>query len=436
MPGSVKKAGIKVLLALLQVARFLGLAIMAILKVLVMPFVWVWKFGLRKLAFLGYRGFILLRTTTGTMFAPIRSTIMAVLGHRYVVHVMMVLIVTFVATKSLYARQTDLGQSSKDSLIYDLAQNFGDTGSDGSSDISGGNDLGIFSATSTDEIFTYDLTGVAKPFPAPPGQTAPPPIAISKAETYVVVSGDTIGGIAKRYGISINTILWANNMTTRSLLKIGQTLTILPLDGIQHVIAKGETVAGLAKKYRVDVDAILKANRVASADEIHVGESLIIPGATPPAAPVPKAPSTLGNLKNVFKSPSEVPPPAGAQIGGSRNLAWPTDSRHINQYFKATHPGIDIHGTLEGALYAIDDGIVTTAGWNSGGYGNMILIDHGNGMISRYGHASVLFVHAGDQVTKGQTIGMVGSTGHSTGPHVHFEIYLGGRRRNPLQFYK
>jgi murein DD-endopeptidase MepM/ murein hydrolase activator NlpD len=146
-------------------------------------------------------------------------------------------------------------------------------------------------------------------------------------------------------------------------------------------------------------------------------------------------PPTLGNFKNVFKSPSEAPE-SNAQISGSYNLAWPTDQHRINQYFHSGHPGVDINGNTHDNLYAVDDGIVTTSGWNRGGYGNMILIDHGNGMITRYGHASVLFVHAGDQVVKGQVIGIVGTTGHSTGPHLHFEIYLNGRRKNPLGFYK
>lgn len=437
MPSSFKKALITVLLALLEAAKFLGLALFILFRALVWPFVMLWRYVLRPIVFLGYRLFIRLRTVTGTMFAPIRSTIMAVLGHRYVVHATMILIVLFVSTKSLYARQTDLGQASKGSIVYELAQKYGNEVEQGTDNIDiSGTDYGLFSATSTDEIFSYDQTGVTKPFPTPPGEAEPPRIAISKPEKYVVGSGDTLGAIARKYGISINTILWANGMTARSLLRIGQSLTILPVDGILHTVVRGETVSGIAKKFGTDVDKILRANRVTSANEIHVGESLIIPDGKPPAQPAPKkAPATLGSIKNVFKSSSEAPQSA-AQISGSRNLAWPTASHHINQYFHYGHPGVDIHGVLQDPIYAVDDGIVTTSGWNSGGYGNMILIDHGNGMVTRYGHASVLFVHSGDQVTKGQTIGMVGSTGHSTGPHVHFEVYLNGRRYNPLQFYK
>ncbi len=115
---------------------------------------------------------------------------------------------------------------------------------------------------------------------------------------------------------------------------------------------------------------------------------------------------------------------------------WPTNQKRINQYYKWRHTGLDINGTLKDATYAVDAGIVTFSGWNKSGYGNMILVDHGNGMVTRYAHHSKMYVKAGDQVTKGQTIGMVGSTGRSTGPHLHFEIYMNGKRVNPLEYYR
>jgi murein DD-endopeptidase MepM/ murein hydrolase activator NlpD len=152
------------------------------------------------------------------------------------------------------------------------------------------------------------------------------------------------------------------------------------------------------------------------------------------APPAPKPPSRLGNVAEVFRPPTEAPPSATtAEIG---ELVWPTDQKRINQYYKWNHPGLDINGRLDNAVYAVDAGIVTFAGWNKGGYGNMILIDHGNGTVTRYAHHSKHYVKAGDQVTKGQTIAMIGSTGRSTGPHLHFELYVNGKRANPLEYFK
>lgn len=436
MPRPLKKALVKLSLLLLEGAKYLGAFLLWVLKTITLPFVWIWKLGLRHLFYFAYRLLLRVRIATGTLFAPFRKTLMAVFGHRYVMHVMVIIIVLFVSTKSIYARDLELGTASHQSLVYDILQPYlesdFDASAPGASDILTSDE----SATGTYEFLTYDQSGVAKPFPltgTEPGETTPERIMISKPVEYVVQPGDTISGIASRYDISISTVLWANNMTARSLIKPGQTLTILPTDGILHKVAKGETIGGIAKKYGISSDDILRANRVESADQIQIGETLIIPGGKPPAPPPLRTPSRLGSVANVFRPASEAPP--GKEVAGTQ-LAWPTDQHLINQYFHLGHPGVDINGNLKQFIYAADDGTVTFAGWNSGGYGNMVLIDHGNGMITRYGHARELFVHKGDHVTKGQTIAGLGTTGHSTGPHLHFEIYVNGKRVNPLEFYR
>ena len=440
MPRPLKKFLVKLSLVLLEGLKYAGKFLLIVLTVLFTPFIWVWKYVLRHLFFLAYRLLLRVKIATNTLVEPFRKTLMAVLGHRYVVHVMMAIIVLFVAVKSVYARDLELGAATHQSLIYDILQPYIQSQSDIDTTAPSGSDVltADESATSTYQLLVYDQSGVVKPFPLPETQPgAPPPEQhelISKPVPYVVQDGDTISGIAKKYGVSIATVLWANDMTARSLIRPGQTLTILPVDGVLHHVAKGETVGAIAKKYGVKVDDILQANRVASADEIHAGEDLIVPGGTPPARPAPQPPSRLGSVANVFKPPSAAPPPSRVVAG--TQLSWPTDQHLINQYFKWSHPGVDINGNLSNSIYAADDGIVTFAGWNKGGYGNMILIDHGNGIITRYGHASVIYVHAGDQVKKGQTIAQIGSTGHSTGPHLHFEVYVGGKRVNPLEFFR
>jgi murein DD-endopeptidase MepM/ murein hydrolase activator NlpD len=117
-------------------------------------------------------------------------------------------------------------------------------------------------------------------------------------------------------------------------------------------------------------------------------------------------------------------------------LLWPTALRVINQYYGWRHTGVDIDGDYKDPIYASEDGVVETAGWNSGGYGLQIVINHQNGMKTRYAHASKLFVKVGQAVKRGEVIAMVGTTGRSTGTHLHYEVYVGGVRKNPLAYTK
>lgn len=458
MPASLKKYFVKFLLFLLDALNAIGRALLVFLKFLAVPFVLIWKLVVRRLVFFGYRLVLRAKLAASSFLPPVRRTFFAIFGHRYVVHAAVALVAIFVATSNLYAQGTDLGQSSAQALFLDLLNvSPGDYSSPDAGDVNAEsqlNDVPAGSATGTpamppasaqaadEEPLTYDQSGVAVPRTVPGTDTGiaeqgeEEPILIAKPTTYTIQNGDTISGIAKKFGISINTVLWANDMTARSLLKVGQDLTILPVSGVLHTVKKGETLGGIAKQYDADVDRILAVNRVRSASQIRIGEDLVIPDGKPPETPVrqiaPAPKPVLGDIRDVFK-----PPPEGvSQAAEAGELAWPTDQHLINQRFWAKHPGIDINGNLSNHTYAADDGIVTYAGWNSGGYGNMILIDHGNGMITRYGHHSKIYVSVGDHVTKGQVIGQIGSTGHSTGPHLHFEIYVNGKRVNPLSYYK
>ncbi len=117
-------------------------------------------------------------------------------------------------------------------------------------------------------------------------------------------------------------------------------------------------------------------------------------------------------------------------------LLWPTSGHVVTQYYGWKHTGIDIDGDYSSPLYAAADGVVETAGWNSGGYGLQIIVDHPNGMKTRYAHSSKLFVKVGDSVKKGQVIAMMGTTGRSTGTHLHFEVYTNNKRANPLSYIR
>jgi len=248
-----------------------------------------------------------------------------------------------------------------------------------------------------------------------------------KIEYYQVKGGDTISTIAAKFGISTNTILWANNLSRNSLIKPGQTLTIPPVSGILYKVKKGDTLASLAKKYKADENKILEFNNLPDASAIEVGQQIMIPGGyIEPPKPKPKTRTTFAS---VFGSK----PPPSARVPASSRLFWPTTGHHISQYYKWRHRAIDITGKYGSPIYAAESGRVSQVGWGRG-YGNVIIITHSGGKQTLYAHLSKFYVKSGQQVSKGQTIGLMGCTGWCTGPHVHFEVRINGILVNPLSY--
>ena len=253
--------------------------------------------------------------------------------------------------------------------------------------------------------------------------SAPGTAARTTVEYYTVEAGDTISGIAERFGLSVNTLLWENRLSSRSIIRIGQKLTILPTDGITYRIGRNDTVAKIAQRYGVSADNILAYNKISSTS-LTIGQTIVIPGGRPPAPPAAAVART---------APVS---PITAPGSSSTRLLWPTDARRITQYYTWRHGGVDIAGPSGTTIYAAEEGIIEVAGWNRGGYGYYIIIDHGGGLKTLYAHNSKLQVAAGDRVERGQRIANVGSTGRSTGPHLHFEVRLRGGRTNPLNYIR
>jgi len=246
---------------------------------------------------------------------------------------------------------------------------------------------------------------------------------------YTVQPGDSISTIADEYSISVNTILWENNLSTYALIRPGDKLAILPMTGINHKVVRGENISQIAQKYGVTVEKIVEANSLGQSDRLAAGQKLIIPGGRKINYTVQVASSYTGlsAIKDL------IIPPASKPVANKMN--WPTVGNRITQYYSWRHTAIDIANKIGTPLYAADSGVVEFAGWSTG-YGNNIIVNHGGGKKTRYAHLSKFYAKKGQEVNKGETIGAMGSTGWSTGSHIHFEVIIDGRKYNPLNYIR
>ena len=263
-------------------------------------------------------------------------------------------------------------------------------------------------------------------FPVPVPHTTIAERETTKVFTYTVQSNDNIWAIAQSFGLQAQTILWANPLVEQApdLLSVGQVLVILPVDGIYHTVQPGDTVDKLAKKYESSVEEITSypANQLEEPFTLTAGQQLIIPGGI---KPIPKE-------YNIYPMTWVGTPPKDA-LQGSGRFAWPARGVLTQRYWSA-HLAIDIGNRQGTPIYAADAGYVRLAGRDTWGYGNQVVIDHGNGFVTRYAHLHTILVKAGQSVTKNQQIGTMGNTGRSTGPHLHFEVIQNGVKRNPLGY--
>lgn len=238
--------------------------------------------------------------------------------------------------------------------------------------------------------------------------------------SYTVVKGDTLSTIAEKFGVSVNTIKWSNDIQ-RDSLTIGQDVKIPPVTGVVHRVRDGETVYSIAKKYKTDAQKIVNFpfNDFSDLDTfaLNVGQTLIVPDGVVEAAPAIVIPA----------------PPVFA--GGSGQFMWPTNGT-ITQYPIWYHNAVDIANNAAPPVAAADEGVVTTVEYLKYGYGQHVAITHGNGFQTLYGHLSEIYVTNGQKVSRGTVIGRMGSSGRSTGTHLHFEIRYNGVTQNPLSYLK
>ena len=234
--------------------------------------------------------------------------------------------------------------------------------------------------------------------------------------TYVVRAGDTLPEIADAFNVSVKTIQIANDLRT-STIQEGQRLIILPISGIQHTVARGETLQGLAKAYKLDVSDITNYNHLDNGAKLAIGDVLFIPSDEVPVARPSRPSIKSGQLyEPIIPSPVPLIPTTGFFI---EPLASYTKTQGLHG-----HNAVDLAAPIGTPIMAAAAGeviISRNGAWN-GGYGNYIVIQHSNGTQTLYAHASLLLVSEGQHVSQGQIIAKVGTTGKSTGPHLHVEV--------------
>ena len=266
----------------------------------------------------------------------------------------------------------------------------------------------------------------------PETRTIAPTRPRSQPIEYEVLSGDAVFSIAQKFNISPETLLWSNYAVLRDdphTLDVGQILRIPPTNGILYEWKEGDTLEGVANSFKATADDILNwsgNNLDLTNPEIEPGELVMVPGGrrefqqwVVPTYAVGRSGTTS------LPGGCEI---SGSVIYGGGWFSWPTDNRFLSgNDFWSGHLAIDIAAATGAPIYAADSGVVVYAGWHPNGYGNVVMIDHMNGYHTVYAHLSSFNVSCGSNVVQGNIIGRAGSTGNSTGPHLHFEVrYFGG----------
>ncbi len=250
---------------------------------------------------------------------------------------------------------------------------------------------------------------------------------VESSETYVVQRGDTLGKIAKRFGVSFQNLAAQNSILNPNRIQIGQILTIgssgapsnppevnspapTPTSGTIYYVRPGDSLGGIAGRFGIDFQSLAAANNIVNPNMIYVGQRLVIPDSI------------------------NVPTLVSDSETEGHGFVWPTESRQIVKGYQYGHGAIDIVLPVGSSIVSLADGKVEFAGWNNYGYGWLAVVDHGNGTRTLYAHNSELKVATGDRVTQGQSIAASGNTGNSSMPHLHLEIIINLRGVNPCLY--
>jgi len=377
-----------------------------------------------------YRGIFFVRRFVHTILLPAKHRFFYLLSNRYTVHALMIILVGIIGVTNFQTRNVRAETFGQKSILYSLVSvddsQTVEVVEAGKSVLIPGGQSSYFADATLDTRTQFHQTELDQTGATTQPQGVP---TRSSVETYVVQEGDTLGRISVRFHLSISTILSANGLTLRSTIRPGDTLKILPRDGIIYTVKRGDTLSRIANTYNVQIQDIASANQLESNATLKVGAEILLPGATQVAAPAALARKPV-SVKDII---SNTPiPKASVSTAG---WVWPTNWHVITQYYGWKHTGIDVDGDYSTSSIAAHDGVVSYTGWRTG-YGLTVEIDHGNGLKTRYAHNSKIYVNRGDVVSAGERLAQTGTTGRSTGTHLHFEVILNGKFQNPLSYVR
>jgi LysM repeat protein len=397
------------------------------------PLTSVGLFFIRHIGVPLYRVFFLLRRFVQRLVRPAKHRFTYIISNKYAGHALIVFIVFSVGYVNLQARDVRAETFGQESLLYQLVAaddaNIVEVVEAGDLAVT----VGTQSSYLTDSVLDArryvdidDLEGFTTTEVGAPADTRPEVPEREEIEVYVVQEGDTIGQIAERFGLNISTILWSNNLSFTSTIRPGDSLDILPDNGVLYTVKSGDTLSRIASNYSVGIDEIISENNLTSSDTLSIGDKLLLPGGEPPT-PISTT-RRSASVAELFTTPSGTSSSGGGWF-------WPTDWRVITQYYGWRHTGLDVDGNYSTFSYAARAGVVIFSGWRNG-YGLTVEIDHGDGFVTRYAHHSQNYVGYGEVVSAGQALAQTGTTGRSTGTHLHFEIIKNGRFQNPLDYIR
>lgn len=284
-----------------------------------------------------------------------------------------------------------------------------------------------------------------------PGSEESSRIGLTDSVRHTVASGDTLSSISVLYGVNVKTLLWENNISETSTLRIGQVLIIPAVDGVSHIAVNNDTLSSIAKLYNVDTQLIKDHNNLQD-DTIAKGQRLFIPGGKrkdPPPQIAARAPGRTSGRTTFNTSVQKVVMSTDDAPDEGKRLIFPTVG-NLTQGFRAGHYAYDIANSAKPDVWSSADGTVSKVQTGcvprdvkvdrgcGGGYGNYVVIDHGNGLQTLYAHLETVYVSDGQAITRGQAVGKMGNSGRTygrTGVHVHWEVYDNGVKKNPNKYY-
>jgi len=446
---------------LLKALKTLFYTLWWIIKIVFSPIIILLKMAIKPVLLYGYHWYLKFYSLLKRS-AFVQNRILFLFSHKYFIHVVIVLMAIFVTGTNIKAKElNNTSDFGKQSALYKIVQESNgemndvvivekgliqnNTNSQRYLDTSGSIVSNVSKIDPDSEAASLGdkKTGITTETATMATNTQIQTKTGHRAEAveYTVKNGENIGIIANRFGISSNSILWANDLSDNAVIKPGDTIKIPPASGYTYQVAQDDTLEKIIAKYSGDMNETIKINGIGEDHIIPVGSKIIIVGGKPPPPPTPIINNSyLANSSSSNRSSSSDPyvnRNAAAKITGGK-LNWPIGCQsRMTTYWGHAGNARDFPCPIGTPIYAATEGVfyVRFTGQIGHGYGNCGDVVGPNGITTRYAHMSYFNVSNGQHVSRGQVLGFVGMTGRTTGPHLHFEVHINGRAYDPIQFY-